>query len=98
MTTRIPERLKFDEQSLSMCTEPLGAYFAAAGKHFKFADTCPALWRGYVGSCEIVEDRLYLGGIDAIGEDGSGFNGINDSNLYYTGHSVAQPPPAAKAE
>lgn len=36
-------------QSLSMCTEPLGTYFSMAAKRPIFADTCTALWLGYVG-------------------------------------------------
>lgn len=43
-----------------MCTNPLSDYFAMGGVNPHFESNCTALWRGYVGSWEIVDDRLYL--------------------------------------
>lgn len=43
-----------------MCTNPLSDYFAMGGTNPRFESNCTALWRGYVGSWEIVDDRLYL--------------------------------------
>ena len=37
----------------------------------KFESNCTALWRGYVGSWEIVEDRLYLVGLSGTIEGGA---------------------------
>lgn len=54
-----------------MCTTPLSDYFALAGTMPRFAMTCTALWRGYVGRWEIIEDRLYLIGLDGRLEDGT---------------------------
>lgn len=33
-------------------------YFAMGGTNPRFESNCTALWRGYVGSWEIVDDRL----------------------------------------
>ncbi len=53
-----------------MCTNPLGDYGALGGELPKFSSNCTALWRGYVGTWEIVSDRLYL--IELHGELKSG--------------------------
>ena len=47
-----------------MCAEPLGDYFALAGLEPPFDWTSTALWRGYVGTWEIIQSRLYLIGIN----------------------------------
>lgn len=60
MTAQISERLIYEGQQLSMCTNPLSLYFAMGGDGPKFEYNCTALWRGYVGTWEIVDDRLYL--------------------------------------
>ena len=54
-----------------MCDEPLGDYFVQGGEDPGFESNCTALWRGYVGSWEIVEDRLYLVELNGTLEDGS---------------------------
>ena len=43
-----------------MCAEPLRGYFALAGLESNFRSNCTALWRGYVGTWEISDGRLYL--------------------------------------
>lgn len=60
MTAQIGEKLIYDGHEVSMCSEPLGDYFAFGGHHPEFEFTCTALWRGYVGTWEIVSDRLYI--------------------------------------
>ena len=60
MTAQIPETLVYEGRELSMCAEPLGNYFALAGLDPPFEWTSTALWRGYVGTWEIVDGRLYL--------------------------------------
>ena len=54
-----------------MCSTPLGDYFAFGGKQPNF-DTwrCTALWRGYVGSWEILNGRLYIIGLQGKLEEG----------------------------
>jgi len=60
MTAQISEGLIYEGQQLSMCTNPLGDYFAMGGDRPRFENNCTALWRGYVGTWEIVDGRLYL--------------------------------------
>lgn len=60
MTAQISEKLIYEGQQLSMCTNPLSLYFAMGGDGPNFEYNCTALWRGYVGTWEIVDGRLYL--------------------------------------
>lgn len=60
MTAQFAEWLRYEGEDLSMCSNPLNAYFALGGVNPGFKSTCTALWRGYVGSWEIVGERLYL--------------------------------------
>ncbi len=71
MTAQISENLIYDGQEVGMCTNPLGDYFAFGGERPDFAYNCTALWRGYVGTWEIVDDRLYLIALHGTLEDGS---------------------------
>jgi len=66
MTAQIGEKLKFEGRELSMCSEPLGDYFVFSGIDPELEFTCTALWRGYVGTWEIRDDRLYLIGLKGI--------------------------------
>ena len=60
MTAQISEQLRYEGEDHSMFAQPLADYFAMGGQRPDFAMTSTALWRGYVGSWEIVADRLYL--------------------------------------
>jgi hypothetical protein len=60
MTAQFQENLIYEGQQLGMCTTPLGEYFAMGGNAPEFEYNCTALWRGYIGTWEIVDDRLYL--------------------------------------
>ena len=60
MTAQIPERLRYNGQNHSMCTEPLDEFIAMGESSPQFKFNCTALWRGYVGQWEIIDDRLYL--------------------------------------
>jgi hypothetical protein len=71
MTAQIAENLLYQGESVAMCTEPLEKYFILSCTFPKFESNCSALWRGYVGSWEIVNDRLYLIGLDGTLEDGT---------------------------
>ena len=71
MTAQIAERLRYQGREVSMCTNPLSDYFAMGGYNPRFESNCTALWRGYVGSWEIVEDRLYLIGVRGTLESGA---------------------------
>jgi hypothetical protein len=64
MTAQTPETLHYEGEQLSMCTEPLGDFFKLAGLKPQRGIVSTALWRGYVGEWEIIDDRLYLIGIN----------------------------------
>ena len=64
MTNQIPEMLLFEGKKVAMFTEPLGDYFDMCGLEPPFRSTSTALWRGYVGSWEIINERLYIIGLD----------------------------------
>lgn len=71
MTAQIAERLLYQGQTWSMCSNPLNDYFAFGGASPGFRWECTALWRGYVGLWEILDDRLYLLELNGTLEDGS---------------------------
>lgn len=70
MTAQFPESLIYEGQALAMCSTPLSDYFRLTRHHPPFSMNCTALWRGYVGSWEVVDKRLYLVGISGSYEDG----------------------------
>lgn len=74
MTAQIAESLFYEGETVSMCTEPLGDYFLLSGSYPSFAANCTALWRGYIGSWEIRDQRLYLVGLEGMLEDGTDFS------------------------
>jgi hypothetical protein len=71
MTAQIAERLRYQGDDVAMCTNPLSDYFAMGGVNPRFESHSTALWRGYVGSWEIIDDRLYLIGLNGTLEDGT---------------------------
>ena len=54
-----------------MCTTPLSNYFTMGGRGPHFKSNCTALWRGYIGTWEVLNDRLYLVDLEGILKDGS---------------------------
>jgi len=75
MTAQIGERLHYDGREMSMCSQPLNQYFSLGGTSPEF-DTrrCTALWRGYVGTWEILDGRLYLIELSGTLDDGTEAN------------------------
>jgi hypothetical protein len=71
MTAQVPEVLHYWGQRLSMCSEPLAGYFELAGLKPRFQAPTTALWRGYAGTWEISQERLYLVGLRGTLEDGT---------------------------
>ena len=71
MTAQIGEQIKYQGVQLTMCTTPLSDYFRFGGDRPDFQAECTALWRGYVGRWEIVDNRLYLVGLYGILKDDS---------------------------
>jgi len=60
MTAQAPEKLLYKGEELTLCSEPLGPFLEFSGSTVKFDARCTALWRGYVGTWSIENDRLYL--------------------------------------
>ena len=60
MTVQIAETLILDGRKFAMCSEPLESFFRFGGVRPDFAERSTALWRGYTGTWEIIDDRLYL--------------------------------------
>jgi hypothetical protein len=71
MTAQIGEVLIYEGQENAMCTEPLEDFFEFGGSKPAFEPSCSALWRGYVGTWEIVNNRLYMVGLDGTLTDGT---------------------------
>ncbi len=78
MTAQFGENLHYDGQEMSMCTHPLGDYFSLGGINPGFGQEwpldCTALWRGYIGTWEVLGDRLYLVAIHKLVLNGPGTN------------------------
>ena len=70
MTAQFGEHLHYDGRKMGMCTQPLDDYFALGGFNPGFGldwpSDCTALWRGYIGTWDIVDGRLYLTAIDVM--------------------------------
>lgn len=60
MTAQIAEVLVFEGVTHHMLATPLDDFFKLGGHNPGFQANNTALWRGYVGSWEIVDHRLYL--------------------------------------
>lgn len=60
MTAQVGEIIIVDGTRLSMTSEPLAYYLSTIGKEELFAWTMSSCLRGYFGTWEIEEDRLYL--------------------------------------
>lgn len=65
MTAQFGEHLRYQGEDMTMATEPLEAWFAMGAERPWFGSVCSAMWRGYIGSWEIVDDRLYLVGMNS---------------------------------
>lgn len=65
MTAQATETLIYKGEKLRLCAEPLAGYFELKEIEAPFRAPHTALWRGYVGTWEIVDDRLYL--VDLMG-------------------------------
>lgn len=71
MTAQIAEKLRYQGKDVAMLTEPLSDYFAISGFNPRFVVKSTALWRGYVGRWELVDDRLYLVELNGTLVDGT---------------------------
>lgn len=71
MTAQAPEVLRYESREHPMCTEPLEAWFELSGRKSPFHGYCSANWRGYIGTWEVREQRLYLLELEGKGERGA---------------------------
>lgn len=63
MTAQYAEVLQHQGEKRTLCSQPLGSFLASCASTLKFRATNSALWRGYVGTWSIENDRLYLVGL-----------------------------------
>jgi hypothetical protein len=70
MTAQMSERLIFEGEQVALLSNPLSEYFALGGRNPGFESRSTALWRGYVGTWEILNDRLYLVALEGTLESG----------------------------
>ncbi len=71
MTAQVSEKLLLNGQQLRLCEVPLNAYFALTGVAPRFRAETSACWRGYTGTWDIQDSRLYLIDIGGSYEDGT---------------------------
>lgn len=60
MTAQFTEVLRHQGETLSLCSYPLSVYWKSSANPVELQSTSTGCWRGYVGTWEIVGDRLYL--------------------------------------
>lgn len=70
MTAQATEILKYSGENLALCAVPLASYFTLAGVQHPFKAPSTGLWRGYVGTCKIIDDRLYLVDLTGCAKNG----------------------------
>jgi hypothetical protein len=84
MTAQVPETLVYNGETLSMCEEPFYQYLTLIGEdESPFEATNSANWRGYIGSWEIQNDRLYLIGLRGALKAG----GAGSTETFFPGFS-----------
>lgn len=71
MTAQFSEELSYEGKDLAMWTTPLCDYFVMGGFDPGFDVSCTALWRGYEGQWEIIDERLYLVELQGTLRDGT---------------------------
>lgn len=71
MLPQVPEKLIYQGNHCDLPYEqPLEAWFEAAGNRPAFHVPHTALWRGYVGTWELEDGKLYLTGLEGMLENG----------------------------
>lgn len=60
MTAQIAEILIYEGNDLALCSQPLDDFFSLCGMRLECTAPSSALWRGYIGTWEIIGERLYL--------------------------------------
>lgn len=70
MTAQYPERLIYLGKKEALFANPLSMYFELADINPGFRSRGSANWRGYIGTWEILDERLYLIGLEGQFKDG----------------------------
>ena len=60
MTAQAAERLLHKGQDMTLCCNPLEPYLNSGANPLRFQAPGTSLWRGYVGTWAIENQRLYL--------------------------------------
>ena len=71
MTAQFSECLVYQGKTLRMQSLPLSSYLDSLSIPPAFAEVHTACWRRYVGTWEVIHDRLYLTDIKAHWQDGA---------------------------
>lgn len=74
MSDQTPESLIFEGEKCNMCTEPLNAYFRMIGEKPDFEWPHSGCIRGYEGTWEISDGKLYLIHLSGITKAGDAVN------------------------
>lgn len=74
MTAQATEILHYQGEVTAMCTQPLDDYFRLLGFNPRFEFNSSGLTRGYIGTWEIRDERLYLIGLNAKLKNGTKAN------------------------
>ena len=82
MTEQVPEVFSYEGAHVLTCSMPLSKYLALTGNTRMFAGNCSALWRGYRGTWEIRDGRLYLTHLSGQLQNGE----VADLNTLFGGH------------
>ncbi len=65
MTAQVPETLIHNGTEYALCVEPLNKYIKQQRPDIRFAWNDTSCWRGYEGTWEIKDGKLYL--VDLVG-------------------------------
>jgi len=82
MTAQFTEILHLRGEKLSLCSQPLDGYLDSAANPIKFEATSTALWRGYVGSWTIENDRLYLTKLSGNTQTDEGLKKVDLTDMF----------------
>lgn len=74
MSDQTPESLIYEGEKCDMCTEPLNAYFRMTGEKPDFEWPHSGCIRGYEGTWEISDGKLYLNQLSGITKAGETVN------------------------
>src|ERR1035437_5760323 len=68
MTAQSTEKIVYNKRKVRMETEPLATYLGSHKGETSFFAVSSGCWRGYVGTWEIKDEKLYLIDIDGYAE------------------------------